>query len=285
MSLKDFIFSKLFAKQLGIAVAIFVGIIIIMLIWLNLYTRHGQANPIPNFLGLNIEETQALAKKHKLNYQIIDSVYTNLVPKGSIAEQNPKPGFKVKNWRNIVLVINAFNPEMVAMPNLIDLPKRQAILMIESSGLEMGVLKYKPDLSIDVVLEQQIDGRNIQAGDSIQRGAVIDLVLGRGLSDQRTPVPYLIGYNSEEARERILGASLNIGAYIFDNTVANSQDSSNAFVYRQNPEYNAESGLQLGSAIYLWLTTDSAKMPSDSTIFMISDTIPPPEIITQTPTQ
>jgi len=285
MSLKDFIFSKLFAKQLGIAVAIFVGIIIIMLIWLNLYTRHGQANPIPNFLGLNIEETQALAKKHKLNYQIIDSVYTNLVPKGSIAEQNPKPGFKVKNWRNIVLVINAFNPEMVAMPNLIDLPKRQAILMIESSGLEMGVLKYKPDLSIDVVLEQQIDGRNIQAGDSIQRGAVIDLVLGRGLSDQRTPVPYLIGYNSEEARERILGASLNIGAYIFDNTVANSQDSSNAFVYRQNPEYNAESGLQLGSAIYLWLTTDSAKMPSDSIMFMISDTIPPLEIITQTPMQ
>jgi len=283
MSLINFIFSKLFAKHLGIAIAIFVGGIIITLIWLNFYTRHGQARPIPDFIGLNVVETQALAKKHKLNYQIIDSVYTNLVPNGCIAEQNPKPGFRVKKWRNIVLIINAFSPEMVAMPNLINLPKRQAMLVIGNSGLEIGMLKYKPDLSIDVVLEQEIDGRNIRAGDSILKGAVIDLVLGRGLSDQRTPVPDLIGYNLEEARNRILGASLNLGAYMFDNTIVNYRDSSNAFVYRQNPEYNIESELQLGSIVYLWLTTDSTKMPTEQ--YMISDTIPMPEVITQPPPQ
>ena len=280
MNLKDFIFSKLFAKHLGIAIAAVVGGIMITLICLNFYTRHGQAKPVPDFVGLNIEETKALAQKHKLNFHIIDSVYTNLVPNGCIVEQNPKAGFKVKKWRNIVLIINAFSPEMVAMPNLIDLPKRQALLLIESSGLGIGLLKYKPDLSIDVVLEQQIDGRNIQAGDSILRGAVIDLVLGRGLSDISTPVPYLIGSNLEVARERLLGASLNLGAYIFDDTVVNSRDSSNAFVYRQNPEYYEESQLQLGSIVYLWLTTDSAKMPSDSVRYIISDTIPMPEIIT-----
>jgi len=272
MSLKDFIFSKLFAKQLGIAVAIFVGGIIIMLIWLNFYTRHGEAKPVPDFVGLTIEETQALARRHKMTYQIIDSVYTNFVPKGRIAEQNPRPGFRVKTGRNITLIINAFSPEMVAMPNLVNLPRRQALLIIERSGLEIGMLKYKPDLSIDVVLEQEINGRNIRAGDSIQRGAIVDLVLGRGLSDQRTPVPYLIGYDFEEARSRILGASLNLGAYIFDNTVANYQDSSNAFVYRQIPDFNMESELQLGSIIYLWLTTDSAKLPTDLTQY-VTDTI------------
>ena len=279
MSLMNFIFSKLFARHLGIAAAIFVGGIIILLIWLNFYTRHGQARPIPDFVGLDVEETQALAKKHKLNFQIIDSVYTNSVPNGTIAEQNPKPGFKVKKWRNVVLIINAFSPEMVAMPNLVNLPKRQALLMIERSGLEMGLLKYKPDLSIDVVLEQEANGRNIRAGDSILKGTVIDIVLGRGLSDQRTPIPYLIGYKLEEARDRLLGASLNLGAYIFDNTIVNYRDSSNAFVYRQNPEYNTGSELQLGSIIYLWLTTDSAKMPDDFMQYMITDTIPAPEII------
>ena len=279
MSLKNFIFSRLFAKHLGVAVAIFVGGIIIMLIWLNFYTRHGQARPIPDFVGLNIEETQELARKHKLTYQIIDSVYTNLVPKGCITEQNPKPGFKVKKWRNIVFIINAFNPEMVAMPNLIDLPKRQALLMIEGLGLEIGVLKYKPDLSIDVVLEQEINGEIIKAGDPIQKGTVIDLVLGMGLSNQRTPVPYLIGDILEDAKNKILGASLNLGVYIFDNTVTNYQDSTNAFVYRQNPSYYEESGLQLGSAIYLWLTTDSAKLPPESNIYFSPDTIPVSETI------
>jgi len=278
MSLKNFIFSKLFAKHLGIAIAIFVGGIIIMLIWLNFYTRHGQARPIPDFIGLNVQETQALAKKHKLNYQIIDSVYTNLVPNGCIAEQNPKPGFRVKKWRNIVLIINSFNPEMVAMPKLTNIPMRQALLIAERSGLEIGKLKYIPDISTNYVIAQEIDGREIHAGDSILKGAVIDLVLGGGFNDQRTPIPNLARLNLEEARNRILGASLNLGAYIFDGTVANYRDSTDAFVYRQIPEYNIGSELQLGSIVYLWLTTDSAKLPTES--YMFSDTIPMPEIIT-----
>jgi beta-lactam-binding protein with PASTA domain len=151
--------------------------------------------------------------------------------------------------------------------------------MIENSGLTMGLLQYRPDLSIDVVLQQQINGINIKAGESIQKGTVIDLVLGIGLSNQRTPVPYLIGYNLEDARNRILGASLNLGIYIYDNTVINYQDSTNAFVYRQNPSYYERSGLQLGSAIYLWLTTDSTKLPARSDMYIFTDTIPEPETI------
>jgi beta-lactam-binding protein with PASTA domain len=285
MSLKKFIFSKVFVKNFGLAIAIVISGIMILLIWLNFYTRHGQARPVPDFYGLTLEKTAALAKKSKVKYQVIDSVYTNIVPRGCIAEQNPKPGFKVKKWRNVVLTINAFHPEMVAMPNLLDLPKRQAILVVEGSGLEVGLLKYKPDLSIDVVIEQQLNGKKIAAGDSIQKGSVIDLVLGKGLSNQRTPVPELIGFNLESARNRILGSSLNLGAYIFDNSILTGEDSLNAFVYKQNPEFNEESSLQLGSAVYLWLTTDSAKLPSDSTLIIISDTIPLPENVKPTTSQ
>jgi beta-lactam-binding protein with PASTA domain len=285
MSLKKFIFSRVFLKNLGLATAIVIGAVMILLIFLNFYTRHGQARPVPDFFGLTLEETAVIAKKNKLIYQVIDSVYTNIVPRGCIAEQNPKPGFKVKKWRNIILTINAFHPEMVAMPNLIDLPKRQAILVVESTGLEMGLLKYKPDLSIDVVIEQQLDGKKIAPGDSIQKGSVIDLVLGKGLSNQRTPVPELIGYSLESARNRILGSSLNLGAFIFDNSILTGEDSLSAFVYKQNPEFNEESNLQLGSTVYLWLTTDSTKLPVDSTLIIISDTIPLPETVNQTSRQ
>jgi len=282
MSLKNFIFSKVFARNFGLAVAILIGSIMVLLIWLNFYTRHGQARPVPDFYGLTLEETTRLAKKNKVKFQIIDSVYTNAVPRGCIAEQNPYPGFKVKKWRNVALTINAFHPEMVAMPNLIDLPKRQAILVVEGAGLEMGLLKYKPDLSVDVVIDQQINGKKIVAGDSIQKGSVIDLVLGKGLSNQRTPVPELIGFNLEAARNRILGSSLNLGAFIFDTSVLNQSDSAKAFVYKQNPEFSEESSLQLGSAVYLWLTIDSTKLPVDSTMFIISDTIPLPAAATPT---
>jgi eukaryotic-like serine/threonine-protein kinase len=273
MSLKNFILSKLFLKNLGFAIVIIVGAVLLLLIWMNFYTRHGQARPVPNFVGLTMEQTVNLAKKSRLRYQVIDSIYTTAVPLGCIAEQNPKPGFKVKKWRNIVLTINAFHPEMVAMPNLVDLPKRQAILLIESSGLEIGLLKYRPDLSIDVVIDQQYNGKTIHEKDSLQKGSVIDLILGKGLSNQRTPVPYLLGMKLDPAKNKILISSLNLGTFVYDNTIKKGADTINAFVYKQNPEFKNDATLQLGSAIYLWLTVDPAKLKTDTTR-IVSDTIP-----------
>jgi len=273
MSLKDFILSKQFVKNLAFAAIIAVGGIMILLIWMNFYTRHGQARPVPDFKGLTMEQTAKLARKNKLRYQIIDSIYTTEVPRGCIAEQNPKPGFKVKKWRNIVLTINAFHPEMVAMPNLVDLPLRQAKALVEGSGLELGLLKYRPDLSINVVIDQQYNGKNISAGDSIQKGSVIDLVLGKGLSNQVTPIPDLMGMRLEPAKNRILEYSLNLGSFVYDKTIQNSSDSLNAFVYKQIPEYKNNATLQLGKVIYLWLTVDSTKLAADST-HVSTDTIP-----------
>lgn len=273
MSLKKFILSKVFFKNLGFAIAISVGGLMLLLLVLNFYTRHGQARAVPDFYGLTMEQTAKLAKKSKLKYQVIDSVYTTLVPRGCVTEQNPKPGFKVKKWRNVILIINAFSPEMVAMPNLIDLPIIQASYLIESSGLKMGESRYKPDLSVGFVLEQIYNGKKIAAGDSLQKGSVIGLVLGKGLSNQRTSIPDLLGLNLEPAKKKILIASLNLGTYTYDNSIKNSQDTSSAFVYKQNPEYNSDGSLQLGSAIYLWLTVDSTKLPINSTLILRSDSI------------
>jgi beta-lactam-binding protein with PASTA domain len=274
MSLKNFLLSKVFLKNLGLVVIILVGFVMVLLIWLNFYTRHGQARPIPDFYGLTMEQTAKLARKNRLKYHVIDSVYTSLVPRGCVAEQNPKPGFKVKKWRNVALIINAYNPEMVAMPNLVDLPIRQAIALIASAGLEMGELHYRPDLSIDVVIEQHFNGKNITEGDSIQKGSVIDLVLGKGLSNQRTSVPDLIGMALEPARKKILVSSLNLGTYIYDNTILTGKDSLNAFVYKQNPEYREDASLQMGSAIYLWLTVDSVKLLVNTSLNINPDSIP-----------
>jgi eukaryotic-like serine/threonine-protein kinase len=273
MSLKNFILSKQFLKNLGFAIIIVVGSVLVLLIWMNFYTRHGQARPVPDFVGLTMEQTTKLAKKSKLRFQVIDSIYTTTVPRGCIAEQNPKPGFKVKKWRNIVLTINAFHPEMVAMPNLVNLPKRQALLLIESSGLEIGLLKYKPDLSIDVVIDQQYNGTNIHEGDSLQKGSVIDLILGKGLSNQRASIPYLLGMKLDPAKNKILASSLNLGTFVYDNTIKKGSDTINAIVYKQNPEFRNNATLQLGSAIYLWLTVDTSKLKVDTTR-IATDTIP-----------
>ncbi len=72
---------------------------------------------------------------------------------------------------------------------------------------------------------------------------------------------------------RILGASLTLVTSIFDNTVVSAEDSADAFVYKQNPDFSIDATIQLGSSIYLWLTVDSARLPVDSAM-IITDTIP-----------
>jgi beta-lactam-binding protein with PASTA domain len=266
MSLKNFLLTRVFAKNLGLAVVILVGLVIVLLIWMNIYTRHGQARSVPDFHGLTLEQTIKLAKKSKLKYQILDSVYTSAVGPGCIAGQNPLPGYKVKKWRKINLSINAVNPEMIVVPDLVGLPKRQAIALIESTGLEVGQRYYIPDLSVDFVLKQMYKGQEIKPGESIRKGSIIDLVLGKGLSNERTPVPNLVGLKLDYAKNEIISASLNLGTFIYDSTIVSADDTTNAFVFKQNPEFNESANLQLGSAVYLWLTVDSAKLPVDSTM-------------------
>lgn len=272
MSLKKFLLSKVFFKNFGLAILIAVGVITILMLWLNIYTRHGQSRQVPDFFGLTMKEADLLAKKSRMKYVVVDSVYTALVPRGCVAEQTPKAGFRVKKWRNISLTVNASKPEMVAVPNLIDLPLRQANALIESSGLVIGKKSYKPDLSVDMVLSQLHDGKIIEPGDSLQKGSVIDLELGKGYSSRTTAVPNLIGLTYDPAIDRINSTSLNLGAFNFDNSVTSGLDSLSAFVYIQKPEYKEDATIQYGGFMYLWFTLDSAKLPVDSTLIILPDT-------------
>jgi beta-lactam-binding protein with PASTA domain len=273
MSLKKFLLSKELFKNFGLAIVIAAGILFITLLWLSIFTKHGQARPVPDFYGLTIEDSQKLAKKKRLKIHIIDSVYTKIVPRGCVVEQNPITDHKVKKNRRVVLTINAFSPEFVIMPDLVGLSARQAYSLIESTGLEAGNPVYRPDLTIDFVLDQMFEDESIESGDSIQKGSEVILVLGKGLSSRRTQIPDLTGNSFARAKSRILGSSLLVGTYNFDSTVKTEEDSISAFVYKQNPQYKDDATIQFGSAVYIWLSNDSTLLPVDSSLIDLSDTL------------
>ncbi|MBE0675213.1 MAG: PASTA domain-containing protein [Bacteroidales bacterium] len=273
MSLKHFILSKQFLRHLGLAIAIFTAILLITLIWVNIYTRHGQSREVPVFIGRTLEEAKDIASKNKFRFVVTDSVYTSLVPRGTIAEQNPVAGHRVKKNRRINITINAFNPEMAAVPNLLGLSLRQALATITTAGFETGKLTYTPDISVDVVLRQLHNGVELMPGDTIQKGAVIDLLMGNGLSSRRTLVPNLIGMSLDQARNQILSSSLNLGTFVYDSTIMTGLDTLAAFVYKQNPEFVEDARAQIGSTVYIWLSVDSLKLPVDSTMIIINDSI------------
>ena len=76
------------------------------------------------------------------------------------------------------------------------------------------------------------------------------MVIGSGLSDKTTSIPNLLGLNLQKAQTEIKVASLNLGAVIFDEGII---DSTNAMVYKQNPELNEKIKVKLGTSIDIYL--------------------------------
>ncbi len=261
MNFLKFLISRFFLKHLLIAISIIVFMSIIVLLFLRIYTRHGQAFSVPDITGLSIPEADSILTARDLRYQIVDSVYNANLTRGSIIDQNPRPEFKVKENRTIFLTINAFNPEIIRMPNIVGVSLRQAKAIVQTAGLNIGKLTYIPDIAVNNVLQQKYKGNVIEEGDSIVKGSQIDLVLGRGLSNEKTAAPDLVGLYFEQAKERITHRYLNLGAVIYDASFEDAEDSINAFIWKQKPEFNEDAMMNLGSSVDIWLSADSTKLP------------------------
>ena len=70
-----------------------------------------------------------------------------------------------------------------------------------------------------------------------------------------------MGLFFEQAKERITHRYLNLGAVIYDASFEDAEDSINAFVWKQKPEFSEDALMNLGSSVDIWLTADSTKLP------------------------
>ena len=260
-----FLLTKQFLRHLGLAAALTLILLLGTLMWLKIYTHHGKTIVVPDLTGLTVEEVDDVTSSRHLRFEVIDSVFSMEMPRGTVIKQNPNPTSRVKKNRKIFLTMNAVNPEMVSMPQLIGLSFRQARLALQNAGLVQGSITYKPDFAKNNVLQQMHGDSVINQGTEIAKGAVIDLVLGMGLSSQTTRVPNLVGLGLAEATEIISDYYLNLGAITYDESFEEAQDSSEARVWRQYPDYDEFKRLNMGMEIDIWLTLDSALIPlSDS---------------------
>lgn len=257
-----YIEERIVLRNLVLALLILVfGTTIIMQI-LKLYTRHNHDLSVPDFTGLSLTDATEVAARRDLIVEVFDSIFLADFEKGTVVEQHPRAGFMVKKNRKIFLTMNAMNPEKIAMPNLIDLTKIQASARLESFGLKIGHITYEPDMGINIVLAQQMNGRNVIPGDSVAKDSKIDLVLGKGLSDELAAVPSLVGLTLEAANLLASDRFLSIGAAVPDQTVLTAEDEQQAVIFKQQPESGSAKTLPLGSAINVWITLDSTKMAS-----------------------
>ncbi|MCW3083752.1 MAG: hypothetical protein JWP12_1118 [Bacteroidetes bacterium] len=258
----QFIKSKTFLKHLAIYVVTLSLLVWLLLMWLQSATNHGQIIKVPDFTSVKIGDLDQFTSDKHIRYLVIDSIYDVKAQKGTVVKQEPEAGAEVKENRIIFLYVTSLMPPSIQMPKLIDCSLRQASSMIITYGLKMGKTKFVPDQCANCVLDQLVKGKKIAPGEIVAKGTVIDLVVGKGLSDEEVGIPCLSGLSRKEAMEKLAQSSLSIGAVTFDNP--NDSSSTAVRVYRQSPSCGKDRTINMGATVDIYLTSDKDKIGTGS---------------------
>ncbi len=167
---------------INIIAMILVVIVVIFgaLKWLDSYTRHGDAIEVPNVKNINVDEAEVMLNNRELSLVVIDSTYKKDLPAGTVLEQNPVPGSKIKKGRAIYVTINSDRVPLVAIPDIVDNSSlRQAEAKLKAMGFKLSEPQYISGEK-DWVYGLSYRGRQLNTGDRVPREAILTLTAGNG---------------------------------------------------------------------------------------------------------
>ena len=259
-NLKDFLIHLL--VLIGSTILV---VIIVFYMWLPVTTNHGETISVPDIIGMSVDELDEFLGKRNLRFEVTaDSSYSPDFPGLAVLRQVPSPNTTVKENRKIYVTLNAENPPKVRMPDLIDKSLKSAMMTLNSYDLKLGKIKHIPDPFL-VILEVRSNGQEVLAGEKIEKGSFIDLIVGNGFGNTIFQAPNLIGLDQEEAEFVIIGSGLNVGKIrITDKSLAGFKavDSlgNDIIEYRnispetvQNQYPKAEVQIKIGDPIDIWI--------------------------------
>ncbi|WP_299989251.1 PASTA domain-containing protein [uncultured Pontibacter sp.] len=212
-------------------------------------TNHGETISVPKITGMQLPDAEAFLEEQNLRYFVNDSSYHPEYKPFEILTQDPAPGSKVKENRKIYISINMKNPPMIKMPKLIDGSVKNAELILKSYNLRRGKITNVPDLQHGAVLKQFVNGKEVQPGDQVPKGAVVDLHVGDGLGNTEFEVPDVVGMPLDEASVLLVGQKLQLGNIFY----VSGSGKPDGTIIRQRPIADVKAMIRTGELVDLWV--------------------------------
>jgi beta-lactam-binding protein with PASTA domain len=225
---------KFILSNLLIAAAVVIVLLVTLLLCLRRYTQHGKEIEVPKITELYLEEARIILESEGLHIEVIDSTYSKNVPLGTIVEQNPMAGSKVKQARTIYVIQNAQMHRPVVLPELRDISLRQAQATLSSLGLVIDSIAYEPSAYRDIVLDIRMGDSIINAGTRLAEGSQVLLIVGKGQGTEEVTIPTVVGKSLDEARSWLLSHALTVGIVLYD-TIPTEENKQDYIVYSQEP--------------------------------------------------
>lgn len=176
----DFFRRHRILKHILIIFAVSIVLLSSVSLFLDAYTRHGETKIVPDLKGLSVDVATTLLEGRGLCCEVVDSIYRRGAAMGCIVEQDPVAEAHVKSDRKIYLIINANSPQMIMVPDAVDMSLRQARAQLEGAGFHIDSVVYKPSEYRDLVLGVYYRNSRVNQGDKLPSESSLYLWVGSG---------------------------------------------------------------------------------------------------------
>jgi len=250
----NFLFSKRFVYNVIAIIIVWAVVVFGTLSYLKSHTNYGEKLEVPSLYKIHTDDLPDLMKSKQLAYEVVDSVYIDGWPKGTVCWQYPRPTDStseyVKTGRIIQVSIVPYKPKMVKVPNVIDKSKRMAESQLESIGLRTKISYKASNEGAGYVMNQLVNNKPIRSGMSVVKGTVVQLVVAKGNGGAATALPNLVGMTINEARSRLLNLTLSLHPEC-PNCV-NENEIGSAIIKSQSPRGGEGILIAAGSTVTVW---------------------------------
>jgi beta-lactam-binding protein with PASTA domain len=171
------------------AFALLGGFLIVNLVLMPSLTKQGSEVHVPEVVGLSEREAERLLAAEDLRLSKISEQWSQDVPRGFIAAQEPGAGGVVKRGRRISVIVS-LGAQGTSVPVLEGNTVRQAEILLEGAGLRRGRIARvnTEEVGRDLVIGSDPPGETL-----VEQETGVDLLVSLGPPPREFVLPDLLG--------------------------------------------------------------------------------------------
>jgi len=162
---------------------------------------------VPNLVGKSVVEALETLTGLGLNTKILDSEFSSVQPRDHVLFQEPDAGAEIKVSRDVRIIVSK-GQKGIAVPELRDLPYREAAVLLENHSLCVGEKSYAYH---GTWLKDRIIAHTPGKGAEVVQGECVSLLISKGKRLEAILMPDLRGLSPDDAITEIDLHSLVLG--------------------------------------------------------------------------
>jgi eukaryotic-like serine/threonine-protein kinase len=162
---------------------------------------------VPDISGKNLNDALSLLSPLHLGLSKEGEQYDKSFPAGTIVRQNPPKDMSVREGR-IIRVTLSQGGESLFVPDLVGQPLRNAQMMLQNAGLNLGEIDRRPSLRFEKDMVMSTDPPGSQA---VSKNALVNIIVSGGQPGAEVVLtPDFVGKNISEAKSWAAQHQVNV---------------------------------------------------------------------------